>query len=991
MFPRVAVVFVLLSGMVLLAWGAQSTDPEKLPVARVLENHVRLEKRETIHWKSITFSPDGQWLAADLEIPDDRGLKHVGMTRETREHMQVWNMKNYRVSGYTMVSSNNARQMKPRFTEDSSILYAVATENMFFDLSQTEKGAKQFKALSETTEVMIWPLTTDTPKFERMSNVPNGHFVAGHLGAGKLLAYQPNGTLLLFKETVIPAEPARVFGPRIGPRLGIQADGQPVNLAPSFGEPAQFSPDGSVLVAVAKEGAPGVMVWDVAAKKVRSRLGIPAVPAAKGAPKKGGQKKGAPKEANAPKPKITAMTTSRDGDFVAFGASGPRLTGILVYDSKSEKIIDRVGPLDGPAESLSMDAAGDRLLIVAGGKATLRLIDRKKTINLPSEGTSYSMGAISADGRMIALGGADKQMRLWVQPNDTLAQLEKKLPDAGVQHPPIAAAPLPAALAITPKQLDFYEMASVRRYLGLVLERSSQTGGERALDPLRQMVKSRASNARTLKTPQGDKIAALYDSLAEAIPAIAKAAKESRAIQFEWNKKNLEIAREKADGEHMGRLNAFLGLGLALAGSLTEKEYLRSESVGNTTVHYYREFAIFPGWAEAGVTHMFSNLLESEMRRSQYNALEKLSKNQEAKSLLEVLKVKDKAIDGVKIPWETLATGPLNWPQTKPPADLGTAQADPAKVVKWMEEEAKRFRDLSGRDDPLAMANIILLKANPPGKKLKPTQLLESAKKIQDLVPLVPTGKAYDPDRATLLGMAASLRNQAMAAENPKKPITQANQPAAVETVAMLQTALGLLPQDPSGWLREQQVIALALAGRITPALEQARKLAQSSEATGQNLVLLGRLECALGDPIRGMNHLEEAIVKRDYRNLIEVRSYPEFPKDHPRFADLTTITLNASLAEFSNIVTIRNQSPFPLHNVVFQIQSVETFNRSRAISKVATNGQLNPGESFPIPLEFPPARTTAIINGKSVKVIVGGLIASAPGQGRVEMTVKSP
>ncbi len=227
--------------------------------------------------------------------------------------------------------------------------------------------------------------------------------------------------------------------------------------------------------------------------------------------------------------------------------------------------------------------------------------------------------------------------------------------------------------------------------------------------------------------------------------------------------------------------------------------------------------------------------------------------------MLAALKERDEATDRISRRSDEIAIQNFGLePSTPAPAVAEGKTPDLAGMSAWLLAQARRVRGKTGRDDPFALADGVLLRSmTPGGKSVALAAMVELAREIVEVIPLVPPGAVHDSDRATLLGLAAGLVARAVAAETGIRPINEGYNEKAAYAVALLDQAVALQPDDPAGRLQEARAIALAQADRVPEGLAQARELVAREPRSAAHTMCSRTWNPRAGTPTRASTTLK--------------------------------------------------------------------------------------------------------------------------------------
>jgi hypothetical protein len=947
-----------------------------VPAPRMLENgeFPLITKASDMTWSWIAFSPDGQTLAATGEATRADGTTAIGRTRPTHSFLQIWNLSTYRSEKVQLLPLNAYQLPALRFTPDGKTLYASARDNQGqHDLARRGQAKRDAAGY-----VMIWPMDRAKPFMSQAPAGPEGLFAAAHLtadGRRLLLLHLSEGVQEYAVERTSPGRPPKKgIQPAVKTEISLRGTVSP--LPHAVGQPAMFSPNGAILLARLTGGPGGLMVWDVAGKTVRARLAPPsdgavariaasnhasvvAIAAVKGRTIQvfdgmSGQSiaKIGPLDQS-----VAGLAITANGDSLLY-ASGGKLRIRKLPDGPDTILpgddgirgavavtpdgrLAAAGGRDGAVRLWSLRPVPEADLVKKPGPSELPLVavgPRDVRVTTP-QGTTKMLAlvrltperAVFADGTAgkRTEAAADDQRFVTIETVDG-KQTWKLDPDkklyVGPKLVPTARLSVPAPRQATSEQEDLDLLLSVRRLLAAATEMVDQPEQHEAVAEIRRQALERRDYLK--KAGRAQAVAELYTDLATAVDELERAAADRRAVVAEINGNAIEAAsrRGKASGEH--GLDTVLDLGMVLLGTLPRRgEIIRMEryrdEFGWHDIPIYREYPMFPGAFEAGTMHLLNDAVASKARQAQLKAAEAAADAKTGRLLVAALRARNNAVDRVADRYHAIAARDFGLEKpVPPPAASDAAGIDP--TLAWLDAEARRIRGRTGRDDPFALANMIVVRslASPANGTVA---LFERAQEIVALIPLVPPAAIHDSDRAALLGLAAELVALAVAAETGDRPVTEAYSEKAAYAVSLLDQALALQPGDPSGKFREARAIALAQADRLPEALAQAGELVDRKPQSPGAHYTLARLECGAGNIDRGLDHLEQAVVKLGFRNLVEARARPEFPRSHPRFKDLTELQLKVrgatGLGLSNATVSIRNTGLFALHDVRFRVR----------------------------------------------------------------------
>ena len=1077
---RAALLFALL---IATEAAAQNQPPARPQLdARVLANLPLLDGNP-VKWQTLAFSPDGRILVADGERVRDRNVRTVGATRNVEEFIQTWDLVTFRPDKLARVTDLTARRMVPRFSHDGRTLYAHATENQMRD--SNEGGGL---GLHTRTRMMVWPIRAAEPDFANLTPVAAGSLLALTVldGGREMVVAEPEGGLQRWRYEKVERQAG--FGPRT-PRFRWLPVGDPVQLPNPAEPPAQFSADGSLFFAPAREGPPRIFVWDVQAGNLRAEISLipsagtrrPPAPnrarpgnakqkrrptgARRGKP--GQNKRRTPPAANRTTPTTEGaqralLAASQDGATVAVATAGPRGNWVIVLvDIQAAKVSELLLIGATPVTGLALSGDGSRLVYVSAGKATLRGLARGRNLNLPAPGARLSVCALSSNGNFVAAAADDGQVRLWklspppqvarqdspsaesapargatvllesgplpvyVQrqegPVETRQLLRLTAKEAifqgrngrlerestatnayariassdrslqwswdaeqgsyqGPTVPPPPDHPVPAAQPFTAEQEALYLLAAARRQQGVALERSARGETAEQLAGLRQQATARGHHAASLSSHAAS-LSELYRELHALIPVVVTTSQQRREVLAEMNRAMIQMAKmkDRAEGQaRAGLITGLLSVFVAESGLTTLSIPGSREQITDRLIHEHTlDFDLAPGLSEWGMSQAMASLSASADLERQMRALEELSETETGKRLREILAQRQTALGRFQSAWNKLAVDEmkLDLPAySEPPSP-----EDSAALAAWLRQQSAAFVAASDRIDPLLEADLILLRSSP---SRDPAALYLSAKQLIDLLPWIPAGKVYDPDRARLYGLAAGLVLRGVSYDARPRSTTDSYHRMAHRAVSFLDRALELYPQDPGGVFRGKRAIALAQVGRQAEALQQARQLVTKKPDAAEARFVFARLLTASGEVDRGLDELEKAIIELGLPNLEEVRQCADFPREHRRFRDLVDVQLEVIGSSFSGRVRVRNRSRFPLNDVTMRVDYARSFTRSERLVAEMQLMTLGPGEEVPISTESPVYVKRATEDGKKCRILGWPIVGERPRPG---------
>jgi hypothetical protein len=656
-------------------------------------------------------------------------------------------------------------------------------------------------------------------------------------------------------------------------------------------------------------------------------------------------------------------------------------------------------PMDSAEALVALGPRDVRVTTTQGKTETLALVRLTPERALVASGTPRKRTeAAATDKPFVKIETIDGK-QIW-QLDST-----KKL-YVGPKLVPTAPQPVGPPLQATPDQEDLYLLLGARRLFASVVEMVDQPDKEEAVADARQQALARLEYLK--KTGRAPAVADLYADLARAVDDLCRAVADRRTVvaQMKEDARQAGLRRGKEAERALG--NRVLGFTMLVMASLPEHRVVGYEThtVYDTEGRHvveepvYETYYPLEGFKEPGARLLLNEAIESKVRQAQLKAAAEIADAKTGPALVAALKARNDTVDRIVAHYDTIAGRDFGLEKPAAPPAENKAHGIEATLA-WLDAEARRARGRSGRDDPFTLANSILVRSlGPPGNTAD--ALFREAREIVALVPLVPPAAIFDPDRAALCGLAGELVARAVDAETGAYPITESYSEKAAFAVSLMDQALALRPDDPTGKLRQARAIALAQADRVPEGLAQARDLVARKPKSAGARYSLARLECATGHVDRGLDQLEEAVVKLGFRNLTEARARAEFPRNHPRFESLTRIQLKVtgntggplSVTPIHNVV-FQNTGPFALYDVVFRVryQAAEPGKRSRQEVSESSIDTLLPGQSHAVKTESSPV-TTVLEPGKGIgKVgrrmawVNADAVVIAPGQG----TLKTP
>lgn len=784
----------------------------------------------------------------------------------------------------------------------------------------------------------------------------------------------------------------------------------PLIAAPSrFQTPSFFSPDGSCFVAV--EGAGGMVVWNVQQKKVRCRTNAPADGRAEvAAISRDAQRLFVASAANPGtiyiydagngskiaqigplNGSVTSLSASSDGNSLAYCAGG------LAYVRDSLNNKEAALPLEKGDCATCVAISPDGLSAAVGGDdGAVRLWEAVP----PRQGLTAQKPA-DTDAPLVALGprrvtvtgakGETQEMWL-VRLTPSVALLRRTLGGKLLRVPaangkvtrlaadgaawqldakqnryvgPVAApTDLPAIdVAARPASSDeenLHLLLGARRRLSALIGMIEQPGNEESIRGFRQSAE-RLERYLQGKPAAGSAIAAVYGDLARAADELSQSAAGVRKTLDALNQQAIDAAKQQSRGSDRAALDRMLGLGMVLLGSvLTERRFVSTfnNPAGGYGPVYVQEVMLFPELVQAGVLRFLGGSASTRQRQAQLKAAQQLAENDSRKALVAALELRESAIKRVQDRWHGVAMSDFGLDaDPPPPEDLprkSRRAADLQPLVDALTEQMRRDRGRTNRDDPFQFADVLFLKSLVrESAETDAGNVFRRAREVAALVPQVPPGDIHNADRATLLSLAATLLSRAVALESGDCDPAEAYSEKAAYAAALLDRALTLEPDDPTGRLGEQRALALAQCGHSGKALEQARQVVAKHPDSASAHYLLARLECSAGDLNAGFDRLERALVKHGLRDLNDVGKRPEFPKNDDRFKELTELHLKVfGVVGLSGVgrVAVFNAGAFPLYDVSFRLQYRGTSARSKGPAPfVVETGlrRLAPGETY--------------------------------------------
>ena len=684
-------------------------------------------------------------------------------------------------------------------------------------------------------------------------------------------------------------------------------------------------------------------------------------------------------ELPAPDTRLGVCAVSSDGRFAAAGAEDGKVR--LWKLSSPPQVARRDSPTPDAAP------AGAATVMLESGPLPVYVqrqdgeVETRKLLRLTSEEAIFQ----GPGGRLENKSG-DTYKRI-ASSNRSL-QWVWDAEQASYQGPTVPAPPehqVPAAQPFNAEQEALYLLTTARRQLGIALERSERDGTADQLAGLRQQATARAQYAASLSSHAAS-LNELYRELHSVIPVLEATSRQRREILAEMNRAMIEMAELKGSAEFQARagmITGLMGAFLGEAGLTKIRIPIGRERITDRLIHEHTlDFDLAPGISEWGMSQAMASLNASADLERQLRTAKEMSETETGRRLQEILEKRQTALGRFEAAWNKLAVDEMK-------LDLPTFSEPPsptnsAAMAKWLRQQSAAFIAASDRSDPLLEADLILLRGS---TSQQPAALYLCAKQLIDLLPWIPAGEIYDPDRARLYGLAAGLVIRGVRFDAHPRSTTDSYHRMTHRALSFLDRALELYPLDPDGVLRRKRAIALAQVGRQAEALQQAHQLVAQEPDSAQAHYVLARLISAGGDVDGGLDELEKAIIELKLPNLEEVRQCVDFPRQHRRFRDLVDIQVQVTGFSIRRRVLVRNHSRFALNDVALRVEYASAF-KSESLSAELQLMTLGPGEVVAVYADSPVRVKSADEDGKRVEYWDGQLSVTAEGQGTLRLSI---
>jgi hypothetical protein len=237
----------------------------------------------------------------------------------------------------------------------------------------------------------------------------------------------------------------------------------------------------------------------------------------------------------------------------------------------------------------------------------------------------------------------------------------------------------------------------------------------------------------------------------------------------------------------------------------------------------------------------------------------------------------------------------------------------------------------------------------PADKRIE--QWFGDGERIAKMASFLPAGKAFDGERAELLGIASDLILRSAQLETGPRSWKGLASAKAAAALPILEAALRFDPSDTAGVLREQKALACCLSGRIDLGYQLAATLRPVRGESHKFRFLLARAAFLTGHDEEAIGELEVGIERLGMTDIAPVRNCPDLPRDLPRFRELTTVRVDALCRSglSGGAVVVVNRSSFPLTNVRAQLSHPTRIGRKTTEEFVPL---LPPGEECEVPYD---------------------------------------
>ncbi len=251
--------------------------------------------------------------------------------------------------------------------------------------------------------------------------------------------------------------------------------------------------------------------------------------------------------------------------------------------------------------------------------------------------------------------------------------------------------------------------------------------------------------------------------------------------------------------------------------------------------------------------------------------------------------------------------------------------------------------------DPILQFKSIMLQDDLDGDGTSQQKYLEWASKFVELARLVPSGAVYDFFRWRYMMRAGTAALKAAEQEGKGKKLGESSK-VAVTSASYWKTALSINESDPSGELRWGYAQSLALAGHLSEASGVLSGIKDHVSSNPDYHYLLARLSSVNDEAEKALDHLTEA-VGEGLTKVAEARKCQDLENLRKTYGDQVTSLLavrfgwTVKYGMFNDDITLTNQSPFPLTQLVFS--PIISNNKGSFTPKQQLNlEKLDPGKS---------------------------------------------
>lgn len=535
-------------------------------------------------------------------------------------------------------------------------------------------------------------------------------------------------------------------------------------------------------------------------------------------------------------------------------------------------------------------------------------------------------------------------------------------------------------------------------------------------------------------------IAARFDELPAVLAQLATESSTRSTAVKEFTERVRNAMRERREQKEQNQLSMLGGLGLFILGSLPTYTNVRDSITGNTLT--VETGTLSPAVSDYGLSSFLGGLsaemssqslieatrsvTDNALRSVLTGSLERdaalLTTNRVSIEKLYAARTQGATPPRLPVPKEDQASGEANAGKAKAGDDA--KEADSSKkwvgmqdiirmrqakkptvnhdadarrreaamkrhmeeVVKAQDARCQMIRGHLGKHEPFSAAALVTLKGmtQTPSDK-RGEQWFEDGERIAKMASFLPTGAAFDGERAELLGIASDLILRAAQIEVGPRSWKERGSERAAAALPILEAALRFDPADEAGILREQKALACCLSGRIATGYALATTLKPIRGESQRFRFLMARAATLTGHPQEAIAELEVGIEKLGMTDILPVKNCPDLPRDDPRFRELTTVQVEGVCRSglSGGTVAVVNRSSFPLTNVRAQLNHPTRAGRKTTEEFVA---QLPPGEEIEVPYDSQFGRD--LLPGKRNKEDLGTIVVVSS-QGRATATVK--